>query len=67
MRLNLPVTVLPTHEFALLGTVKSTPDNTKPLSGVKLNTGGKPKRKQQIVEVINEDTVCIRDELGRMQ
>jgi len=67
MRLNLPAIVLPTHEVALLGTVKSTPGNTEPLSGVKLNTGGKPKRRHQIVEVINEDTVCMRNELGRMQ
>jgi hypothetical protein len=43
MRLDLPVIVLPTHEFALLDTVKSTPGNTEPLSGVKLNTGGKQK------------------------
>lgn len=57
MRLNLSVIVLPTHEFALLGTVKSTPGNTEPLSGVKLNTGGKQKRRHQIVEVINEDSL----------
>jgi hypothetical protein len=67
MRLDLPVIVLPTHEFTLLGTVKSTLGNTEPLSRVKLNTGGKPKRRHPLVEAINEDAVCIRNEMERMQ
>jgi len=67
MRLDLPVIVLPTHEFAILGTVKSTSGKTRPLSGVKLNTGGKLKRRHQLVEAINEVALCIRNELGRMQ
>lgn len=67
MRLVLFVIVSPTHEFALLSTVKSTPGNTEPLSGVKLNKCGKSKRRHQLVEAINEDAVCIRNELGRRQ
>ena len=67
MRLDLPVLILPTHEFAFSGTGKSTLGNTVPLSGMKLHTACKPKGRYRLVETTNEDAVGTRNELELMQ